>query len=218
MNAFVLYSVNTGIGGLCGRNSINLIVAENAMSLNLFWFKIFGFYCVDPVKFKCLINWYGLRDITPTAPAISNSYRDKPASSLRIIGIFAEETLHQFRRPLYSSTLCFGCHGTRPQYNHAFRCQARRNVFVSGGYKFVQTLYNLVVKVVCLKFWHKLHLWLGGYRGYKSWTWGYNVPPVPIVPTPLFVADYFVVRVTQLVCCLHVRLWVSFSNSLKHLV
>ena len=56
MNAFVLYSANTGIGGLCGRNSINLIVAENAMSLNLFWFKIFGFYCVDPVKFKCLIN------------------------------------------------------------------------------------------------------------------------------------------------------------------
>ena len=30
--------------------------------------------------------------------------------------------------------------------------QARRNVFISGGYKFVQTLYNLVVKVVCLKF------------------------------------------------------------------
>jgi len=53
MNAFVLYSANTGIGGLCGRNSIgglNLIVAENAISLNLFWFKIFGFYCVDPVK------------------------------------------------------------------------------------------------------------------------------------------------------------------------
>jgi len=43
--------------------------------------------------------------------------------------------------------------------------QARRNVFASGGYKFVQTLYNLVVKVVCLKFWHKPHLWLGGYRG-----------------------------------------------------
>jgi len=30
--------------------------------------------------------------------------------------------------------------------------QARKNVFVSGGYKFVRTLYNLVVKVVCLKF------------------------------------------------------------------
>jgi len=30
--------------------------------------------------------------------------------------------------------------------------QARRNIFVSGGYKFVRTLYNLVVKVVCLKF------------------------------------------------------------------
>ena len=42
------------------------------------------------------------------------------------------------------------------------RHQARRNVFVSGGYKFVRTLYNLVVKVVCLKFWHKPHLWLGG--------------------------------------------------------
>ena len=31
--------------------------------------------------------------------------------------------------------------------------QARRNVFVSGGgYKFVRTLYSLVVKVVCSKF------------------------------------------------------------------
>jgi len=29
--------------------------------------------------------------------------------------------------------------------------QARRNVFVSGGYKFVQTLHNLVVKVVLHK-------------------------------------------------------------------
>ena len=57
--------------------------------------------------------------------------------------------------------------------------------FRKWGYKFVRTLYNLVVKVVCLKFWHKQHLSLGGYRGYKSWTWGYNVPPVPIVPTPL---------------------------------
>jgi len=51
-------------------------------------------------------------------------------------------------------------------------------IFVSGvGYKFVRTLYNLIVKVVCLKFWHKPHLWLGGY---KSWTWGgFNVPPCP---------------------------------------
>ena len=46
--------------------------------------------------------------------------------------------------------------------------QARRNVFVSGGYKFVRTLYNLVVKVVCLKFWHKSHLWLGGGTGGTS--------------------------------------------------
>ena len=30
-----------------------------------------------------------------------------------------------------------------------------------GGYKFVRTLYNIVVKVVYLKFWHKPHLWLG---------------------------------------------------------
>ena len=45
--------------------------------------------------------------------------------------------------------------------------QASRNVFVSGGYKFVRTLYNLIVKVVCLKFWHEPHLWLGEYRGYK---------------------------------------------------
>ena len=69
-------------------------------------------------------------------------------------------------------------------------CQARRNVFVSGGYKFVRTLYSLVVKVVCLKFWHKPHLWLGGYRGYKSWTWGYSVRPVPIVPTPLPIVEW----------------------------
>ena len=35
-----------------------------------------------------------------------------------------------------------------------FLAQARRNVFVSGGggYKFVRTLYNPVVKVVYLKF------------------------------------------------------------------
>ena len=57
--------------------------------------------------------------------------------------------------------------------------QARRNVFVSGGYKFVRTLYNVVVKVDCLKFWHKPHLWLGGYRGYKSWTWGIQCTPCP---------------------------------------
>ena len=30
--------------------------------------------------------------------------------------------------------------------------QARRNVFVIGGYKFVRTLYSLVVKVVFLIF------------------------------------------------------------------
>ena len=48
-----------------------------------------------------------------------------------------------------------------------------------GGYKFVRTLYNLVVKFVCLKFWHKPNLWLRRYREYKSWTWGYNVPPCP---------------------------------------
>ena len=33
-----------------------------------------------------------------------------------------------------------------------FLAQARRNVFVSGGYKLVRTLYNPVVKVVYLKF------------------------------------------------------------------
>ena len=54
--------------------------------------------------------------------------------------------------------------------------QARRNVFVSGGYKFVRTLYNLVVKVVCWKFWHKPHLWFGVQVLDLG---GYNVPPCP---------------------------------------
>jgi len=59
--------------------------------------------------------------------------------------------------------------------------QARRNVFVSVGYKSVRTFYSLVVKVVCLKFWHKPHLWLVRCRGYKSWTWGGGTmyPPSP---------------------------------------
>ena len=50
-----------------------------------------------------------------------------------------------------------------PGYLLVWKGRARRNVFVSGGgYKFVRTWYNIVVKVVCLKFWHKPHLWLGG--------------------------------------------------------
>ena len=54
--------------------------------------------------------------------------------------------------------------------------QARRNVFVSGGgYKFVRTVYNLVVKVVCLKFWHKPR----GTGDTSPELWGYNVPPCP---------------------------------------
>jgi len=63
--------------------------------------------------------------------------------------------------------------------------QARRNILVSGGYKFVRTLYNLVVKVVCLKFWHKPHLWLGGAGGTSPELGGTMYPAVPIVPTPL---------------------------------
>ena len=79
-------------------------------------------------------------------------------------------------------TCSIGCHLSV----YRISCQACRNVFVSGGYKFVRTLSNLVVKVVCLKFWHKPHLWLaGGTGGTSAELGGYNVPPVPIVPTPL---------------------------------
>ena len=46
--------------------------------------------------------------------------------------------------------------------------------------RFVRTLYNLVVKVGCLKFWHKPHLWLGGTEGTSpELGGGYNVPPCP---------------------------------------
>jgi len=61
---------------------------------------------------------------------------------------------------------------------HSRPCQARWNVFVSGGgCRFVRTLYNLVVKVVCLKFWHKPHLWLGDTGGTSPELGGYNVTP-----------------------------------------
>ena len=68
--------------------------------------------------------------------------------------------------------------------------QARQNVFISVGYKSVRTLYNLVVKVFCLKFWHKLHLWLVRCRGTSPELGGGTMyPPVPIVPTPLAGTD-----------------------------
>jgi len=38
---------------------------------------------------------------------------------------------------------------------------------------------NLVVKVVCLKFWNKPYLWLGGTRGTSPELGRYNVPPCP---------------------------------------
>ena len=58
-----------------------------------------------------------------------------------------------------------------------YRCASER--FRKWGYKFVRTLYNLVVKVVCLKFWHKPHLWFGGTGGTSPELGGYNVPPCP---------------------------------------
>ena len=69
--------------------------------------------------------------------------------------------------------------------------QARRNVFVSGGYGFVRTLYNLVVKVVCLKFFDISRIFdLGGTRGTNPELGGTMYPPVPIVPTPLVFVKY----------------------------
>ena len=79
--------------------------------------------------------------------------------------------------------------GSQPSHNSTFVQADASERFRKwgGGYKFVRTLYNLVVvvKVVCLKFWHKPHLWLGGTGGTSPELGGYNVPPVPIVPTPL---------------------------------
>ena len=47
-------------------------------------------------------------------------------------------------------------------------------------------IQSCIVKVVCLKFWHKPHLWLGGTGGKSPELGGPMYPPVPIVPTPLF--------------------------------
>jgi len=60
----------------------------------------------------------------------------------------------------------------------ATKIQARRSVFVSGGYKFVRTLYNLVVKVVCLSRIFDLGVQVLNLGGTMY-------PPSPIVPTPL---------------------------------
>ena len=126
-----------------------------------------------------LVNWHVNMNCARSCENLLNFVKVMP--KINIIGSIFFRTW--CISPLYGRF--HPCNKTR-----SFVLQARRNVFATGGYKFVRTLCNLVVKVVCLKFWHKPHLWLGRYRRYKSWTWGTVYPPVPIVPTPLLFCTY----------------------------
>ena len=60
-------------------------------------------------------------------------------------------------------------------------CQARRNVFVSGGVRICTNLIqSCTVKVVCLKFFDISRIFdLGGTRGTNPKLGGYNVPRCP---------------------------------------
>ena len=71
-------------------------------------------------------------------------------------------------------------------------CQARRDVFVSGAVRICTNLIqSCTVKVVCLKFFDISRIFdLGGTRGTNPELGGYNVPLVPIVPTPLVFVKY----------------------------
>ena len=57
--------------------------------------------------------------------------------------------------------------------------QARRNVFVSGGYKFVWTLYNLVVSRLLKNFDISRIFDFGGTGDTSPELGGHNVPPCP---------------------------------------
>jgi len=142
------------------------------------WMKIFNWLQASSVGLACCEQTFRqsvhgralLRSIEPrtTYDTVTNAaytrrpdrYHDivrDPYNYVRISAAPTTDWLHGFPW-LFSDWWILGIvAGKKVNY------QARRNVLVSGGgYKFVRTLYNLVVKVVCLKFWHKPHLWLEG--------------------------------------------------------